>query len=263
MKKHPANKQQKQQQAVELRTTIQGSRLEARESAEGEKRLAGYAVVFNSPANIGGAFFETIAPGSFTQTLRNDDQIMLRDHKSELLLGRRSAGTLALTQDQRGVAFEVTLPDTELGRDTYENVRLGNLKGCSFGFFVRDDEWNQDASGNLTRIIKDVRCFEVTLTSLPAYDSTSVDVSNVRANLTKRDDDDDNDECDPDSDAYDPDADCDEEREECDCDCDDCEEDNCLECSNVECASEACLANRCGVQERHMHFALITRRLRR
>jgi len=257
------SKQKKQSR--ELRTTIQGSQLEIRQ-AQGGRTLAGRCVVFNQPANIGGAFLETIAPSSFSQTLREDDQIMLRDHRSELLLGRRSAGTLTLSQDQIGVTFEVSLPDTELGRDTYENVRLGNLRGCSFGFLVRDDEWSQDAAGNLTRLIKNVQCFEVTLTSMPAYDSTSVDIRSVRARLAKRDDDsgdDDDLDCD-DADANDPRCDeDDEDRSVCTCECDGCKQGSCVDCSNANCESEDCLANRCGVMERNMHFQLITRRLRR
>jgi hypothetical protein len=102
------------------------------------------------------------------------------------------------------VAFEVTLPDTENGRDAYENCRLGNLKGGSFGFVVRDDDWSQDSQGNLTRVIKDVQCFEVTLTAFPAYDKTSVAISrSARAKLrSKRDDD----PCNPNSESYDPDS---------------------------------------------------------
>jgi len=235
----------------ELRSTITGSQLEVRES-QGAKKLAGYAVVFNSPANIGGAFVETIAPGSFTQTLQQDDQIMLRDHKSELLLGRRSAGTLTLTQDHKGVAFEVTLPDTELGRDTYENVRLGNLRGCSFGFFVRDDEWSTDVAGNLMRIIKDVQCFETTLTSMPAYDQTSVDVRSIRAKLAA--------DCDPD-DVNDDDIDCDDEdQDRCDCSCDECQDGDCSSCSDSECDATDCLS--CPAQTRAAHMNLLLRRLR-
>lgn len=253
----------KPQERRELRTTILGSRLEVREQKDGKKKLRGYAVVFNSPANIGGSFIETIAPGSFTKTLREDDQIMLRDHKSELLLGRRSAGTLSLTQDKTGVAFEVTLPDTALGQDTYENVRLGNLKGCSFGFFVRDDEWSQDGLGNLTRIIKDIQCFEVTLTAMPAYESTSVDLRSVRSKLRKKSDDDDLGLLDDDNDDDDDDSDGDDDEQRCDCACENCQAGNCDECTDTDCDDEDCADNDCPAQiTRAAHLALLTRRLR-
>lgn len=269
-KQEPVSKQIKKQpkQKKEIRSTIQGSKLEAREAQDGSKKLKGYAVVFNSPADIGD-FTEIVAPGSFTQTLREDDQVMLRDHQSELLLGRRSAKTLILTQDEIGVAFELAVPNTSLGQDTYENVRLGNLKGCSFGFIVRDSDWQQDRDGKLTRVIKNVQCFETTLTAFPAYPATSVDTRSVRSKLKlKRDDDDDElDVCNEDSPDYDPDAcqawkddDDGDDEEECECECQQCGDDRCEKCSNVNCQDENCLA--CANQERAAHMALLMRRLR-
>jgi phage head maturation protease len=72
-------KPRKQQSKNELRTTLQGSRLEARAAQDGSaKKLKGYCVVFNSPTDIGD-FTEIIARGSFTRTLREEDQIMLRE----------------------------------------------------------------------------------------------------------------------------------------------------------------------------------------
>jgi uncharacterized protein len=199
----------------ELRSTIHGSQLRASQTQDGSRVLRGYAAVFNSPTNIGGLFTEQIAPGAFSRTLAEDDQVMLRDHKSELLLARRSAGTLTLTQDNIGLAFQVTLPNTSLGQDTYENVRLGNLKGCSFMFIPREEDWSYDTSGNLLRSLIDVQCAEVTLTAFPQYDSTSVDIRSVRSKLAQRDDSDDDSEdddyrpeCDESSDDFDEDADC-------------------------------------------------------
>jgi HK97 family phage prohead protease len=224
----------------ELRSTLQGSRLEVREQ-NGQKKLKGYAAIFNSPADIGGDFTEIVAPGAFTRTLTEDDQVMLRDHLSQLLLGRRSAGTLCLRQDKTGLAFDVSpLPNTTLGNDTFEDVRIGNLKGCSFGFVVRDDTWTQDADGKLTRVLNDIQLVEVTLTAFPAYDSTSVDVRSIRAKrLTKSQDDlDDPDSLDDDDNLDDPDDDPEEER--CDCDCPECIAGNCQDCTNEDCDADDC-----------------------
>jgi HK97 family phage prohead protease len=228
--------------------------LEVREQKNGEKKLSGYAVVFNSPADIGGDFTEIVAPGAFTRTLKEDDQVMLRDHRSELLLGRVSAGTLRLSQDRIGLAFEVSpLPKTEVGLDTYENVRLKNLKGCSFGFYVRDDTWTQDSAGKLTRILNDIQLAEVTLTAFPAYDSTSVDVRSVRAkrlakskNVLDLDDDPDNGD--------------DDSGDDCNCDCLACGDGRCEDCTDPECDDDNCLG--CANQERAAHMDLILRRFR-
>ena len=209
--------------------------------------------------------------------MREDDQVMLRDHKSELLLGRVSAGTLKLTQDDIGLAFEVALPNTALGQDTYENVRLSNLLGCSFGFIVRHDTLQQDGKGRLTRIIDDVQCLEVTLTAFPAYEATSVDLRRIRAKLknSKRESDDDDeldDVCDPDSDSCDPDAcqqlkdDEDDDTEEdrsCSCSCRACaENEDCENCTNESCPDDDNDCLDCGMALRHARLALLKRRLR-
>jgi HK97 family phage prohead protease len=258
----------------ELRSTLQGSRLEVREQ-NGQKKLSGYAVVFNSPADIGGDFTEIVAPGAFTRTLKEDDQVMLRDHLSQLLLGRRSAGTLSLRQDNTGLAFEVSpLPNTTLGNDTYEDVRIGNLKGCSFGFFVRDDTWTQDADGKLTRVLKDIQLQEVTLTAFPAYDSTSVDVRSIRAKrLTKSELKRNDDGCDCDCPecidndcANCSDPECDDpnceggDDEECSCPCPECVRGACEACTNSECDDDNCLL--CPTAERAAHMDMILRRFR-
>src|SRR5665213_291414 len=230
----------------ELRSTLKGSQLEVREQ-KGVKKLSGYAVVFNSPADIGGDFTEIVAPGAFTRTLKEDDQVMLRDHLSQLLIARKSAGTLILRQDKTGLAFEVSpMPSTTLGNDTYEDVRNGSLTGCSFGFFVRDDTWTQDADGKLMRVINDIKLVEVTLTAFPAYDSTSVDVRTIRAKrlTTKSQDDDPDSEDDLDSEEGPDDS--------CDCDCPECEGDDCAHCSNSDCDDPNCLL--CPSGERAAHL---------
>ena len=252
----------------EVRSTLHSSQLEFRESPDGSKILKGYAVVFDSPADIGD-FTEYIAPGAFTRTLKDDDQVMLRDHRSELLLGRRSAGTLKLWQDDKGVAFQLTVPNTSLGQDTYENTRLGNLRGCSFGFYVRDQKWSQDANGIVTRTVLDVQCFELTLTAFPAYEATSVDIRSVREALnkgeqpkrTRSENDEDETDCNPDSPDYDPDNDdCDEDERDCSCECASCVADDCDECTEESCDDAAC-AYVFGLL-RQAHMALLLRRMR-
>jgi HK97 family phage prohead protease len=243
----------------EQRTTIQGSKLEVRESA-GVKKLAGYAVVFNSPTDIAGQFTEIIAPGSFTRTLREDDQVMLLDHQSALLLGRRSATTLKLTQDIQGVFFELSLPNSPLGQEVYEGVRLGNWAGCSFGFQVRDDEWTQDAKGDLTRTVKDVRCLETTITAFPQYTDTTIDIRSIRAKLKRDSDANPDDDC-PDADK-DADGNCpDNEENRCDCECTFCEDGDCADCSDPDCDDESC--EDCpATRQRNAHLELLKRRIR-
>jgi uncharacterized protein len=178
----------KQQNTKEIRTYAAASPVEIRTTADGSKQLAGYAIRYNSPSQDLGGFTEICSPGMLTRTLKeNPDVLCLRDHKSELLLGRTSAGTLALTEDAQGLAFVVTLPKTAIGDDTAENVRLRNLSGCSFGFVVADsgDRWEQKGT-QLVRTLLDVDLFEISITSFPAYGATSVNTRSCPAQFRSR-----------------------------------------------------------------------------
>jgi HK97 family phage prohead protease len=171
----------------EVRTFTSASPLEIRTAADGSKQLAGYAIRYNSRSQDLGGFTEVGSPGMLTRTLKqNKDVLCLRDHRSELLLGRTTAGTLTLTEDKQGLAFVVTLPRTAIGDDTAENVRLRNLSGCSFGFVAVDDDWKVQQNGMLTRTLLDVDLFEISITSFPAYSSTSVDTRSCPAELRSK-----------------------------------------------------------------------------
>jgi HK97 family phage prohead protease len=150
--------------------------------AAGPRKLAGLAAPFNVPARIGG-FTETIRPGAFAASLAaNADVRCLVDHSDDQLLGRTRSGTLRLFEARAGLAFEIDLPDTTLGRDVYELAQRGDLSGCSFGFTVPTggDAW---PAAN-TRELRSVNLAEISiLHRLPAYDQTSV---SARARLLGR-----------------------------------------------------------------------------
>lgn len=137
------------------------------------RTLAGYAAVFNSTADIGGHFREIIAPGAFRDTLESSDIRALIDHDSGRLIGRKSAGTLRLAEDDRGLRVEIDLPDTSDGRDLATLVSRGDLDGMSFGFVVRHDEWDE-TSNPPTRTIHKVDLREVSAVTFPAYGDTSL-----------------------------------------------------------------------------------------
>lgn len=138
------------------------------------KTVAGYAAVFNSPADICGMWEEVIAPGAFAESLRSgQDVLALYSHVIERLLGRRSSGTLRLTEDARGLAIEIDLPDTSDGRDVGVLVERGDLKGMSFGFCVTKQEWDETVDPP-RRTIHSVDLREVTITADPAYQDTEI-----------------------------------------------------------------------------------------
>lgn len=140
--------------------------------------ITGYAAKFNSETTIAGEFREMLAPGCFRRTLReNPDVLMLIGHDLNRVLGRTSAGTLELREDGTGLWFSLTPdPTTPSGQEAVGTVRRGDVRGCSFGFRVRAEEWRDGGARLPLRIVKDVDLFEITLTGLPAYDDTSASI---------------------------------------------------------------------------------------
>lgn len=139
------------------------------------EKISGYAAMFNSAATISGEFREVLAPGCFARTLReNPDVLMLLSHDVGRVIGRTTAGTLSLKEDSMGLWFEL-LPDptTPSGQEAIGTVRRGDVRGCSFGFRVRKEEWQDGGDRLPLRIIKDVDLFETTLTAAPAYGTTT------------------------------------------------------------------------------------------
>lgn len=143
--------------------------------ATGNKTLTGYAAVFNSEAVLGD-FSEVIRQGAFAKSLATGSNIRaLYHHDGTALLGTTRGGTLQLREDSHGLAFTLALPDTSHGRDLAILVDRGDVAGCSFGFKVRDggDRWEQRGA-QLVRELLDVDLVEITLTSDPAYQDTTV-----------------------------------------------------------------------------------------
>ena len=147
--------------------------LELREDGD-QMTLTGYAALFNSRSENLGGFTEVIAPGAFTRSLKSRNDIkLLWNHDTGAVMGSTRAGTLTLTQDDRGLHVEASLPNTTHGRDAKELIRRGDVSGFSFGFTIPGrggDEWNGEGT---ERTLKSVRLHEVSLVAFPAYPATN------------------------------------------------------------------------------------------
>ncbi|MBS3998318.1 MAG: HK97 family phage prohead protease [Hydrogenophaga sp.] len=148
------------------------------------KTLSGYAAVFNSEAVLGD-FSEVIRQGAFAKSLATGSNIRaLYQHQGDALLGTTRGGTLQLREDAKGLAFELALPDTTHGKDLAILVGRGDVAGCSFGFRVAPggDRWEKRGA-KLVRELLDVELVEITLTSDPAYQDTTVAMRSRCANV--------------------------------------------------------------------------------
>lgn len=134
----------------------------------------GYAARFNRLSQNLGGFVEQIAPGAFTKTLKEQDIRALFNHSEDNVLGRMSAGTLSLTEDDEGLSYEIRLPDTTVGRDLAVLLERGDISGSSFGFRTLEDDWSETEQGYPLRTLRAVSARDIGPVTFPAYvDSTS------------------------------------------------------------------------------------------
>jgi len=152
---------------------------------DGERTATGYAAVFNSEVDIGGYWRERIAPGAFTKTLRERDIVAVHSHDTGRVVGRTGAGTLSLREDDRGLYFENSLPDTTDGRDLRVQIDRGDIAGMSFAFISRREEWNETVDPPL-RTIFEADLYEITYTACPAYPDTEVGLRSLEGIRNER-----------------------------------------------------------------------------
>lgn len=149
--------------------------LMTRSSDDNGMTVEGYAMLYDQPS-VPMPFVEYIDRGAL-DNVDLSKVLLLYGHDLNSVLARSDADNLQLRADDKGLWFRATLPDTTLGRDTYTNVANGNLKGCSVGFKIGDDKWLQSNDG---KVIHHIRSFdqlvEISITPIPAYTETSVDV---------------------------------------------------------------------------------------
>lgn len=149
--------------------------LTTRSSDDEGMTVEGYAMLYDQPS-VPMPFVEYIDRGAL-DNVDLSKVLLLYGHDLNSVLARSDAENLQMRADDKGLWFRATLPDTTLGRDTYTNVANGNLKGCSVGFKIGDDKWLQGNDGNVIHHIRSFdQLIEISITPIPAYTETSVDV---------------------------------------------------------------------------------------
>lgn len=143
------------------------------EGAAGGQVIEGHGAVFNTPAVIAGLFEEVIAPGAFTRAIQEDDCRGLFNHDPNWIMGRKSAGTLRLSEDAIGLAYSITLPATGHGDHVGQAVTRGDVSGSSFSFDVLPDgerwDWPTAAGMLPRRTLLSVKLWDVGPVTFPAY----------------------------------------------------------------------------------------------
>jgi len=148
-------------------------------TVDGKPHISGHAATFGQRSvNLGlpdQPWYEQIRAGAFTDTLKVDDIRSLWQHDVNFVLGRNTSRTLRLWEDSAGLAFEVFPPDTALVRDlVLTPIARGDVNQMSFMFDALDVNWILNAGEAPLRELVQVRLYEVSPVTFPAYPSTNV-----------------------------------------------------------------------------------------
>lgn len=149
---------------------------------DGQRYIEGYAAVFDTPADIAGMFTEYVRKGAFTKTIQENDIRALFNHNPDYVLGRNKANTLVLEQDTKGLFFSALAPNTSYSNDLIESINRNDVSQCSFGFQTIKQNWflekvaleNGKLADRDARELLEVRLFDVSPVTYPAYEETSV-----------------------------------------------------------------------------------------
>lgn len=168
----------------EIRSSLSPLAVPSLQSDEG-RAIGGLAIVYEEESEVlydfwdGRAFREIIHKGAVTEELlSSSDVLALYEHNRSNLLARstKGVGSLQLTITDRGLEYRFEAPNTQLGNDTLELLRRGDLRGSSFLFGVvkGDTRWEELSDGTWLRHIDHISYLgDVSVVSTPAYPSTT------------------------------------------------------------------------------------------
>ena len=149
--------------------------IEIREDESGSPEIRGYAALYGEPSEDLGGFVEVIEQGAFSKAVGRDDVRALFNHDANYVLGRNRADTLELIDDARGLQVVITPPETQWAADLITSMRRGDVDQMSFAFGVFDEEWGSQDDYPL-RTLKDIKLYDVSVVTYPAYPQTSAAV---------------------------------------------------------------------------------------
>lgn len=173
---------------------LQGTDLNCRiqKDADGKRHLIGYGSVFNQESRIifewvptegeYREFFEIIEPQAFDDVLNAGlDAVVSVDHDFTRILGKTKSGTAVFSTDEKGLRYDVLVPNTTLGNDTCEMVERGDFNESSFIFTVdaNGQRWERGSDGIWRRYITKVTgLYDCTICSYKgAYANTDIEVA--------------------------------------------------------------------------------------
>jgi uncharacterized protein len=107
------------------------------------RKITGYAIIFDSESNDLGGFTEIIDRNSLNGVIEKSDILCLLNHnvdKGVLARCKYSIGSMILTVDDKGLKYEFDAPKTSLGDELIEGIKRKDITTSSFAFTVKSDK---------------------------------------------------------------------------------------------------------------------------
>ena len=132
-------------------------------------RFSGYAAMFDSPSEPL-PWVEYVKRGAFSKTINDGADVRLLVNHEGVPLARTKSGTMSLVEDERGLWVEAELdPANPLAATVISAMKRGDMSQMSFAFETVKDWWSDDRR---TRELREVRLFDVSIVTYPAYEQT-------------------------------------------------------------------------------------------
>lgn len=140
--------------------------------------VTGHAAVFDTPSqpiwDWWDLFVEEVRKGAFLKTIGEADIRFLINHDPNLICARNKGGTLRLAEDDIGLAIDADLAPTSYGRDLATSMRRGDVTQMSIMFSVVKDDWAGTRDGYPLRVISEVKLYDVSAVTFPAFEETDI-----------------------------------------------------------------------------------------
>ena len=99
----------------------------------------------------------------------------LTDHDTRLVLGRTTAHTFEVRQDEHGLWGRVLInPKDQDAMNTVARVDRGDVSQASFGFDILDEQADYREDGSVHWTIRKVKLYECSVVTFPAYQETNI-----------------------------------------------------------------------------------------
>lgn len=136
--------------------------------------LTGYAFLWDVPTRLSN-FNEVVERSALDGVLERSDVRALLNHDPNHVLGR-TPNTLTLTPDEKGLRYDVELPNTQTGRDLAVLAKRGDITQSSYAFRVSAEGQSWDEDTRTRRITRFTDLLDVSPVTYPAQPLTEAAV---------------------------------------------------------------------------------------